>query len=247
MNNILAKTNGDVSCPPRKYSVLVVDNFPVVREGVVERLNSEADFTVCGQAANAAEAHQMLRRLQPDLMVLELTLPDKHGLEFIKDVRVHSAKLRMLVFTREEETIYALRALRAGANGFVMKCEPLERFLDALRQVVAGHYAVNTQIWARFLTQPPPDPNRATNGHETTMFTRLSDRELEVFELIGKGAGTREIAAYLNRSVSVVETCRLNIKQKLQLQDCAELVCRAVRWVEQRNGLLDSNDVAVCE
>lgn len=243
MKNISAKTNGEVSCPPRKHSVLVVDNFPVVREGVVERLNCEADFTVCGQATNAAEAHQMLGRLQPDLMVLELTLPDKHGLEFIKDVRVHSAKLRMLVFTREEETIYALRALRAGANGFVMKREPMERFLQALHHVVAGHYAVNTQIWAKFLNQPPQD----ATGYETTTFTRLTDRELEVFELIGKGAGTREIAAYLNRSVSVVETCRLNIKQKLQLQDCAELVCRAVRWVERRNGLLDSNDVAVCE
>lgn len=242
MKTISDKANFVVPSQRRKHSVLVVDHFPVVRHSLMERLNSECDFTACGEAATAAQAHQAFNRLQPDFMVLELALPDKHGLEFIKDIRAQSEKLRMLVFSSYDETIFALRALRAGANGYVMKRQPVEHLLEAMRQVAAGHYAVNIQLMNGFLVPPQPAPDG-----DTTMFTRLTDRELEVFELIGKGAGTREIAAYLNRSVSVVETCRLNLKQKLQLQDAAELVCRAVRWVEHRHGLLEPNGAAICE
>lgn len=218
----------------RKFSVLVVDDHPVVRDGIIDRLNGEADFTVCCQVKTAFEAQQALNRFKPDLMILELALPDRHGLEFIKDVRAQFSNLRMLVFTMYEEEVFALRALRAGANGFVMKRETMQRFLEATRQVVTGNYAVNPQLWIRHLNQPVQD---APLSRDTTTFTRLTDRELEVFELIGKGAGTREIAVYLNRSVSAIETCRSQIKIKLHLSDCAALVCRAVRWIECKNGL----------
>jgi DNA-binding NarL/FixJ family response regulator len=241
METMTTKRPSAVHSQPRKLSVLLVDDHPVVRDAVIERLNREAGFTVCCQVKTAFDAQQALNRFQPDLMILELALPDRHGLEFIKDIRAQSADLRMLVFTAYEESLFAMRALRAGANGFVMKREPMERFLEALHLVAGGNYAVNSQLLAGFLH---PSNQSAADGHDTTTFTRLTDRELEVFELIGKGAGTREIAAYLNRSVGTVETCRVQIKEKLQLKDCAALVCRAVGWVECRSGLTSSLDTA---
>jgi DNA-binding NarL/FixJ family response regulator len=216
----------------RKLSVLVVDQHPVVRDSIVTRLDGETDFSVCGQVSSGFEAQKALQRSRPDFLLTELALPDRHGLEFIKDIRAEYASLQILVFTTEDENTFALRALRAGASGYVMKWEPLEHLLDAMRLVAAGNYAVNPEIWARFLQNPRRED--ADSG-DTTMFTRLTDRELEVFELIGKGAATREIAAHLNRSVSVVEACRLSIKEKLHLRDCSDLVCRAIRWIEIRN------------
>lgn len=241
---MITKSNSKVGSQRRKLSVLVLDNHPVTRDCVVGRLQREAAYTVCCQVKTAFEAQQAILRFHPDIMVLELALPDRHGLEFIKDARAQSADLRILVFTAYDESLFAMRALRAGANGFVMKREPMEHFLEALNLVAEGNYAVKPEIWAGTLNQPDQS---AHDGADTTMFTRLTDRELEVFELIGKGQGTREIAAYLNRSVSAVETCRINIKEKLHIRDCAQLVCRAVRWVERRNGVYCENHLATCE
>jgi DNA-binding NarL/FixJ family response regulator len=224
----------------RKMSVLVLDEHPVVRGGVVARVNNESGYNVCCDAGTAFEAQQAINRFKPDIMVLELALPDRHGLEFIKDVRAQSADLRILVFSAYKESVFALRALRSGANGFVTKSEPMENLLNAVRLVAEGHYAVNSQIWASFLSNPDPE---VSESGDTVTFTRLSDRELEVFELIGKGAGTREIAGYLNRSVSTIETCRGQIKEKLRLVDCAALVSHAVRWVECRRGLAHSQAI----
>lgn len=225
-----APSRADGQC--RKLSVLVLDSHPVVRDCIVARLNEEPDFTICGQAGTGIEARQALKRSQPDFLLMELALPDRHGLEVIKDIRAQHTAVQILVFTTQDESTFALRALRAGASGYVMKWEPMERLLGAMRLVAAGNYAVNPEIWARFLQ----NPSREEVGEgDTTMLTRLTDRELEVFEMIGKGAGTREIAAHLNRSVSVVETCRLSIKEKLRVRDCADLVCRAIRWVDGRS------------
>lgn len=231
------KTNSAGHDRARRIEVLVVDDHPVVREGIIERVNASAGFNVCRHVNTAFEAQQALIKFRPDLIITELALPDRHGLEFVKDLRAQSADLRIVVFTASEESIFALRALRAGANGFVMKHEPLERLMEGLQLVAQGNYAVNPEVWTRFLSYPDQG---ASAGSDTVMYTKLTDRELEVFELIGKGAGTREIAGYLNRSVSTVETCRLSIKEKLGIRACTELACRAIRWVESRHGMGNS-------
>jgi DNA-binding NarL/FixJ family response regulator len=227
--NMTATGQFNADAGRHKRSVLLVEDHPLVREVVGNFLNHQDDFLVTGRASTVGEARQVIDRLRPELIVLDLGLPDGHGLELIKDIRAQSGDAKILVFTSYDESIFALRALRAGANGFVMKREPMSRLLEALRQVAVGDYAVNPQVLAQFIGMLEPD---AASNNETTRFTRLTDRELEVFELIGKGAGTREIASYLNRSVSAIESCRISIKEKLQLRNGADLVRRAVRWAD---------------
>lgn len=210
-----------------KHSVLVVDDHPIICEVLIRLLNRQSDFTVVGKANSMCEARQAIKQTQPEVMLLDFGLPDGHGLELIKDIRAQSKTPWILVFTVHDEAIYALRALRAGANGYLMKNASVQRILEALRLIAAGGYVFNQRMLGRARGIASQD---ASTGCDTETFTRLSDRELEVFEMIGRGAGTREIAAYLNRSAGAIETCRASIKAKLHLDDAAELVCRAIRW-----------------
>jgi DNA-binding NarL/FixJ family response regulator len=228
MNTQQAQTAPDQS---HKHSVLVVDDHPVVREALVLVLKGEPDFVVVGQAGSASQAREALARLKPELVILDLGLPDCHGLELIKDIRAQSETPPIVVYSMHDESVYALRAIRAGANGYVMKRESKAKLLEALRTVAAGHYAVSLDVSTAFLNAfPEPEPS-----NPAAVLGSLTDRELEVFELIGKGAGTREIASYLNRSIGAVETCRLRIKEKLGFKHCAELASRAIRWMEYRD------------
>lgn len=222
-----------------RYAVLLVDDQPVVRDGLVDLISREPDFSVAAQAGNAAQAKQALAKLQPEVMLIELALPDCHGLEFIKDIRAQSDTPRILVYSRHQEDVYALRAVRAGAQGYVMKNQPVSRLLEALRTVAEGHFAVSLDVSAGFLNGFAP----VVESQAAASLGALTDRELEVFEMIGRGAGTRQIASYLNRSTSAVETCRIRIKKKLGLSHCAELVSRAVRWVEHRQWSVDLETV----
>lgn len=227
----MSKKEQNSTAGQHKHEVLLVEDHLLVLTVLNKLVNRQSDFIVTGEAMNVSEARQAVERLKPEIIVLDLELPDGHGLELIKDIRARSLEPKILVFTTHDEDIFALRTLRAGANGYVMKRDPMERFLEALRQVASGNYAVNPRVWTKFLEA---DNQLASNGRDTDAFESLTDRELEVFELIGKGAGTREIAAYLNRSVSVIETCRVKIKEKLQLRSAAELVCHAVRWTDYK-------------
>jgi len=218
--------------PPRsrKRKVLIVDDHPVVREGLAQRINRERDLTVCGEAQTARDALRAVASLQPDIVVLDLSLPSGHGLELIKDLKPLMPDLRVLVFTMHDESIFAERALRAGARGYVMKQEAPERLLAAIRAVLRGDYFVSERASAGFLQT---FFNRPAEGTSRSVM-RLTDRELEVFQFIGQGVGTREIALRLGRSVKTIETHRARIKEKLSVRSAAELVCRANRWVEAR-------------
>jgi DNA-binding NarL/FixJ family response regulator len=215
-----------VSRPAAKARVLLIDDHPVLREGLAGRLNRESDLTVCVEAASAGDALRTVTRCRPDIVVLDLALPGYHGFEVIKELRAVQPRLPILVFTMHEEALYAERALRAGARGYVTKQEPPERLLAAIRAVLAGDYAVSGKMSAavmRSLLAPAATAPTVTN---------LSDRELEIFQLLGRGVGTKEVAARLHRSVKTVETHRARIKEKLQLKTAPELVQRAVRWTE---------------
>ncbi len=230
-------TKPDTSSPSPKRKVLIVDGHSVIREGLTRRINGEPDLTVCGEAQSTAEALQAIRQFQPDIVVLELALAGDPGLELIKTLRSQGNPVPILVFTMYEESLYALRALQVGAQGYLTKAEPSDRLLSAIRTVLKGDYALSPQVSTRFLQTVVQRSGKRGQGsaehfasHELVEI--LGDRELQVFGLIGQGLGTREIAAELGCSVKTVETYRARIKQKLQLNGSIALVREAVRWVE---------------
>ena len=216
-----------------KHKVLLVDDHPFMREGLAKRINQEADLVVCGEAASAREARRAVARLHPDVVVLDLSLADCLALALIKDIQSLAPATVVLVFTMHDEAVYAERALRAGARGYVMKQESPERLLTALRTVLRGEYCVSKNAEAGFLRS---FFNQAT-PHGALSVSHLTNRELEVFHLLGQGLGTQEIADRLGRSVKTVETHRARIKEKLQLKNASELISHASRWLESSKGV----------
>lgn len=214
------RKNGAKPTPKRR--VLLVDDHPVVRKGLAERLNREPDFTVCSAAASGAEAMAAIARQAPDLVLLDLALPRSHGLEVLRDIHAQYPRLPVVIFSMHEEAIYA------GARGYFMKHEPPERLLQGLREVLNGGYAFSSATSARLwrtMSQPAAETAAPT-------VASLGNHELEVFQLLGEGKGTREIAGLLGLSVKTVETYRQRIKEKLQVESGTELLRRAMRWVE---------------
>ncbi len=212
----------------RKQQVLIVDDHPMMREGLAQLINHEADLTVCAQAGAAGEAFELVEKTSPDLALVDISLPDKSGLELIKDLHTFYPGLPMLVISMHDESLHAERALRAGARGYIMKQEGGEKLLQAIRQVLGGHIYVSHKMSARILETFSGRRARASRSP----IERLTDREFEVFSLIGQGVGTREIAKRLSLSIKTIEVHRANIKQKLGLKGATELVRHAVRWVE---------------
>lgn len=211
-----------------KRTVLLVDDHPVVSEGLRARINREADFVVCGTANDAAGMMEAVARLNPLIMVMDLGLPRGHGLELMKDVHAQYPRLPVIIFSMHEESVYAERALRAGARGYLMKHEPPERLLEGMRTVLHGGYALSREVSDRLLSVF----GAAVRGQPESPVTTLGNRELEVFQFIGQGKGTREIASLLNLSVKTVETYRERLKKKLNLSSGANLARQAVLWVE---------------
>ncbi len=208
--------------------ILIVDDHPLMRKGLALSLNAEIDLTVCGQAASAEEALDALEELDPDLAIVDISLPGMSGLELIKHMQALRPEIRTLVVSRHDEALYAERAIRAGARGYVMKLEAGERIVKAVRRVLGGGIYVSEEINERLLLGLAAGrPKMAESPLEL-----LSDRELEVFELTGRGRGTREIAERLYLSVKTVESYRARIKDKLNLKTAAELMQHAVQWVE---------------
>ena len=208
--------------------IVVVDDHPLMRKGLVMSLEAETDLTVCGQASNAEEAIGVVESKNPDLVIVDISLPGMSGLELIKQIHAIRPNMKTLVVSRHDEALYAERAIRAGAKGYVMKLQAPDVMVKAVRRVMNGGIYVSDEINERLLLG-------MASGHEMlsqSPLEVLSDRELEVFELTGRGYGTRDIAERLHLSVKTVESYRARIKTKLNLNSAAELMQHAVQWVE---------------
>ena len=212
--------------PPPKHRILIVDEHPVVRESLGLRISREPDLEVCDSVGNVAAALMAVEQHHPDLAIIEINLPDGHGLDLIKEIRSRDAKVRMIVFSMHDEHIYGERALRAGAHGYLMKSEPPDRLVEGIRLALAGQPVISQKLSGRLLSSFTP------GGHsDAPEIGTLSDRELEVFQLMGQGLSTKDIANRLRRSPKTIETYRLRIKEKLGVGSAQALVAMAARWV----------------
>lgn len=209
-----------------KFRVLLVDDHPVVREGLMLLINAEPDLTVCGEASTAAEAIRMVAQTSPDIAMIDISLEDRSGVELIKELRVQSPDLPMLALSMHDESLYAERVLRAGGRGYIMKQEATESMLTAIRRVLSGEIYLSPRMSTQLLNQFTAAPA----GKNVSPLTRLTDREMEVFAMIGRGLSTREIADKLFLSVKTVEAHREHIKEKLSLRSATELIRHAVRF-----------------
>jgi DNA-binding NarL/FixJ family response regulator len=209
-------------------TVLIVDDHPVMRYGLAQLIESEDDLQVCGEAGTAAEAFGAVGSLKPDLVLIDLTLPDKSGLELIKEIKAHHEGTDVLVVSMHDETLYAERALRAGARGYIMKEAAAENLIDAIRRVIEGNIYVSEKMAAHLLELVSGQPGKVV----LSPLERLTDREFEVFQLIGAGRGSRDIAEQLHVSVRTIDAHRAHIKEKLGMGDGNALIRYAVRWVE---------------
>ena len=218
------------AAPSARRRILLVDDHPFMRAGLGQLIDCQPDLVVGGEAGNPAEALQALARQQPDLILTDLTMPGRSGLEFIKDLRAAHPEVPILVVSMHDEAVYAERALRAGARGYIMKEAGGENLLGAIRQVLRGEVYVSHKMSARILEAVS---SRRPRGSSSPI-EQLTDREFEVFQLIGQGKGTREIAAELHLSPKTVDVHRSHLKEKLGLADSTALIRHAVRWVETR-------------
>jgi DNA-binding NarL/FixJ family response regulator len=205
--------------------ILLVDDHPLTRHGLAQLIAQQPDLAVCGEAGTAEEALDYTRSLQPDLALVDVTLPGKPGLELIKDLTTLFPEVAVLVFSMHDESLYAERALRAGARGYLMKSVGGEEMLKALRHVLAGKVYLSEELSARILNSMSGSLHRPAG-----VLSALSDREFEVFQLVGEGLATREIGLRLHISGKTVETHRLRIREKLGLKGPSELTKYAVRW-----------------
>jgi DNA-binding NarL/FixJ family response regulator len=221
-----------------KKRLLLVDDHPILRQGLAQVLNQQPHLEVCGEANDCAEALAAVERLQPDLALIDLSLRLGDGIDLLKDMRLRYPKLLTLVLSMYDEFLYAERALRAGARGYIMKQEKLERLLLAIDRVLAGHIYVSDQVAAQAVQRLAggvvPDATGAGAYVES-----LTDRELQIFRLIGRGLGTRLIAESLHLSRKTIESHREHIKTKLGLKDGNELIQRAIQWASGAVGGAD--------
>jgi DNA-binding NarL/FixJ family response regulator len=215
-----------------KSRIFIVEDHPVTRNGLVQLINYQNDLLVCGFADTVAKAMGGVENAEPDLVMVDVSLPDGHGLELVKDIKALRPQMRILVLSMHDEGFYAERAFRAGASGYVMKQEPTDTVMAAVRRILCGETYLSPRmqerVLNRFATGKPAEVNSDVE--------RLTDRELEVFELIGRGHGTRQIARQLRLGVSTVETHRAHLKEKLDVENGTELTRRAVEWVNSHLG-----------
>jgi DNA-binding NarL/FixJ family response regulator len=209
-----------------------VDDHPVVRQGLAQLINQEKDLEVRGYAEDAFGAMQAIKDVRPDMIIVDLSLKGASGMDLVKDIKIQYPNLPILILSMHDESLYAERALRAGAKGYIMKHEATERVVTAIRRVLAGQIYVSDTMAAKMVSkfatgagQPSASPIEC-----------LSDRELEVFRLIGEGHKTRDVADKLHLSVKTIETYRAHIKEKLGFKDGNELFRFAVEWVNSEMG-----------
>jgi DNA-binding NarL/FixJ family response regulator len=204
--------------------VLIVDDHPLVRDGLAALIGGQPDMEVCGSAADVDEAIALLDTTEPALVIVDLTLKAGHGLHLVKQISQRAPRTRIVVFSAHEEALFGERSIRAGAHGYVNKQEGQDQVIAAMRAVLRGERYLSAESIQRLI-------GRAAGRAKASGIESLSDRELEVFELIGRGKGTRAIAQELHLSVHTIESHRENIRAKLSLENGSELVQRAVQWV----------------
>lgn len=211
--------------------VFIVDDHPAVREALALRIMRQADMDVCGEAADVAEAMQDIETTQPDAVVIDISLKTGSGIDLIQRIRTRWPEIRMLVWSMHDDSLYAERALRAGAHGYINKEHATGRIVDAIRQVLEGQVYLSPDASSQMLSAVIGKERRDKSPIES-----LSNRELQVFEMLGNGLATREIAARLNVSIKTVETHRQRIKNKLQVDTSTQLTRKATLWVSVERG-----------
>ena len=215
----------------RKINIFLVDDHPLIRKGLSQLLGQEENMQICGEAENVPTALKGISQTGPDLVIADISLPGNNGLELIKNIKALYPHLKVLVFSMHDEIVYAQRALRAGAQAYIMKQEDVEKIKVAIRRIMGGDIYVSQKVSDQLLHQIV----NGTASSSQSPVDRLSDRELEVVQSIGNGLSTREIAGSLNVSVKTIESHRAHIKGKLNLKNATELVQFSVQWVEQEN------------
>lgn len=225
-------TRPEIATQARKFRVLLIDDHPIVRQGLALLIDREPDLCVCGESEGANTAFHCITTLKPDLVVLDISLAGPDGLDILKEIRLNSASLPVLILSMHDETVYAERAMRAGANGYIMKQEATERVLVAIRRILQGEVYLSERLTNAMLQQFV----RGTSPAKSSPLVSLTDRELEVFRLIGEGHGTRQIADELHLSVKTIESYQAHIKEKLSLRNARELVQHAIEWTVTLNG-----------
>ncbi|MGI8966021.1 MAG: response regulator [Limisphaerales bacterium] len=206
-----------------------MDDHPIMREGLAQMIHCEPDLMVCGQFEETIKSFEAIATLQPDLAIVDISLKGSSGIELLKNIKVQYPKLLVLVLSMHDESLYAERALRGGASGYIMKQESADQVLGAIRKILNGEIYLSEKISAKLMQQ-------LVGGRvleSSSAMERLSDRELEVFGLIGQGRGTRQIADQLNLSVKTIESHRSHIKEKLNVKTSTELVRRAIQLRQQ--------------
>jgi DNA-binding NarL/FixJ family response regulator len=206
--------------------ILIIDDHPLVRSGLRALIEGEADLSVCCEAASMSEALEELTKITPDFAIIDLSLPDGNGLDLIKRILARHPEVPILVSSMYDESLFAERALRAGAKGYINKQEAGERVIEAIRSILRGNSYLSQRMMERMLQSKAA----LRQKQSPPAIEQLSNRELEVFEFIGNGLGTREIARRLKLSIKTIETHRANIKKKLGLDSSGELTRRAVQW-----------------
>jgi DNA-binding NarL/FixJ family response regulator len=213
--------------PPRKKRVFLVDDHPAMRQGLKELIDQETDLAVCGQAGDIPSALEGIQKTRPDIAIVDLTLKDSNGLELVKDLKVRHGALPALVLSMHGEAVYAERCIRAGARGYIMKEATTENIIEAIHRVLGGDIYLSPAVSSKMLKKMA-----GVRAADADPVESLSDRELEVFRLIGEGLRTRDIADRFHLSVKTVESYREHIKIKLDLDNAAKLTRAAVEWVQ---------------
>jgi DNA-binding NarL/FixJ family response regulator len=216
----------------KKCRVLLVDDHPIIRQGLALLIDREADLCVCGEADGAHSAFHAITTLRPDIVVLDISLSGPDGLDVLKEIRMKSSSVPVLILSMHDESIYAERAMRAGANGYIMKQEATEKVLVAIRRILQGEVYLSDRLTNTMLQQYV----RGAAPAKKSPLVSLTDRELEVFRLIGEGHATRQIADELHLSVKTIESYQAHIKEKLALRNARELVQHAIEWTMNFKG-----------
>src|SRR5438105_2154432 len=215
---------------PNKKRILLVDDHPVLRKGLVRLIDAKDEFVVCGEASTATDAMALIRDLTPDLAIVDIGLPGASGIDLTKTIRAEFPKLPILILSMHEEALYATRALRAGAMSYIVKQDAIDNITTALRETLNGQRYLSPVIAAQMQADGPDGEAHPTNDP----MALLTDRKFEIFQLIGKGREVREISDALGVSPKTVETHRTNIKAKLKLKNARQVTRLAVQWLGQR-------------
>ncbi len=232
MGEIMGLKKQQEKIDDNRKKILIVDDHPIVRQGLTGLINQENDLMVCGQAEDVHQAIKAIGTLKPDMAIVDICLKETSGMELIKDIKVQYPSLSVLALSMHDESLYAERALRAGAKGYITKQQATEKVIIAIRKVLSGQIYVSDSMAATMVS-------KLVGGKPQTgdsPIDRLSDRELEVFLLIGQGYGTQQISERLHLSVKTIETYRAHIKEKLNLTKATQLLQYAIKWVNSRNG-----------